>query len=227
MIQCFDWDSNTLNIKTNSKIEFLIHLKGNKTILCGSSATGKSLLCNTISKYQNSFNDQALQKYDLNNIIILNKYNKKELSSASNRLILVDRADLLLEPADIDIINEDTGRNKYMISSRKPLGIYLSPNYFAHLKRKDNIISVEYLFDIRGGINAVHYYRRFQFRPGFLGLCSRNVQRKRQLHDLFYFRKAVSKGDTMSRSSDRPSSKKRSGKKRTRKRKIWADFSSV
>ncbi|GFI11126.1 hypothetical protein IMSAGC007_03599 [Lachnospiraceae bacterium] len=150
MMQCFNWDTNTLNIKTNTNKTFNFILKGNKTVVCGYSATGKSLLCNIIRRYQNSSNVQTLKKYNLDNIFILDRSNKEKLAEQNHKLIIIDRADLILEKADIDIINSDTDINKYLIFSRKPLGIYLSPNYFANLEVEDNTVRLRYLFNVRG-----------------------------------------------------------------------------
>lgn len=151
MVRCFDWNTNTLNIETNTGIKFNLVLKGYKTIVCGNSATGKTLLCNVINGYmQDSLNDPVLRKYNTDNIFILNAQNKQELKTIRYKLIIVDRADLILDDTDIEIINSDTDINKYLIFSRKPLGIYISPNYFGELKDKGDGIEIEYLFNVGG-----------------------------------------------------------------------------
>ena len=145
MKQCFDWETNTLDIETAAGIKFDLKLKGNKTIICGDSATGKTLLCSVIKSYQDSFNDPVLSKYDMSNIILITKQNKHELQSYKSKLMIIDRADLLLNDADVETINNDTDVNKYIIFSRKPLGIYLSPNYYGELITKGDTIGLEYI----------------------------------------------------------------------------------
>lgn len=142
MIQCFNWDTNTLNIETQSGIKFNLVIRENKTVICGESATGKTLLCNTIKELENSS-----KEYDIDNIIILDKDNKNELSNFKHKLIIIDRADLVLDRKDIRIINQDTDINKYLLMSRKPLGIDIIPNNFGEFENKNGIIEIDYSFD--------------------------------------------------------------------------------
>lgn len=155
MIQCFNWDTNTLNIETQSGIKFNLVIRENKTVICGESATGKTLLCNTIKEYKElkglaDGSADSLKKYDTNNIIILDKSNKNELSNLKHKLIIIDRADLILDRKNIRMINYDTDINKYLLISRKPLGIDIIPNNFGEFRNKNGVIEIEYIFDTFG-----------------------------------------------------------------------------
>lgn len=47
--KCFDWGKNVLSFKDKNGNLFHLAFKGNKTIVCGETATGKSLIYNTLS----------------------------------------------------------------------------------------------------------------------------------------------------------------------------------
>ena len=150
MERCFDWDLG-LHLKCNKNIEFKLWLKGFKTIIAGDSGTGKTLLCNKIKELQeNNINAGWLRKYDVGNIVIYNRSKLEDIKKLKRNLIIIDRADLILDKETIDWINYDCGYNKYLIFGRKPLGINLSPNYFGEFISVDGVIQVRYEFDVPG-----------------------------------------------------------------------------
>lgn len=149
-MQCFDWDSNILNITTSNGIKFSLKLRGNKTIITGSGATGKTLLYNTIKEYKENSDKQASNKISFDNIFLLDKHNKEALEIITDKLIIIDRADLILKHKDVNLINRDNCTNKYLIMSRSPLGIELSPNYFAEMVKHGAEVTLQYMFSIRG-----------------------------------------------------------------------------
>lgn len=155
MIQCYDWEENTLKLETSTGFKFNLKIKGKKTIVQGESATGKTMLCNTISQLQKSLNSKELSRYDFDNILIINQNNIEEIRTANHKLIIIDRADLILrlnEPI-IEFINSDRSeKNRYLIFSRVPLGIELSPNYFADMivNEEDREITLHYKFNVKG-----------------------------------------------------------------------------
>lgn len=117
--------------------------------MTGKSATGKSLLCSVIREIQKDKNI-AGKKYDASNIFLIDEDNLHNIDDKKDKLIIIDRADIILDSEAIHMINNDWGYNKYLIFSRKPLGIDLSPNYFAVLEEKDKAFSLNYLFDVKG-----------------------------------------------------------------------------
>ena len=149
MKQCFDWNHNILHIVDLNDNIFYLNLKGLKTIVTGKSATGKSLLCSVIREIQKDKNI-AGKKYDASNIFLIDEDNLHNIDDKKDKLIIIDRADIILDSEAIHMINNDWGYNKYLIFSRKPLGIDLSPNYFAVLEEKDKAFSLNYLFDVKG-----------------------------------------------------------------------------
>lgn len=150
MEKCFDWDSG-LHLKCNEDLEFKLWFKGFKTIIAGDSGTGKSLLCSRIKELQEfNLNPEWMRKYDVDNIIIFDKTKLNTIKNIKEHLIIIDRADLILDTESIDWINYDCGYNKYLIFSRKPLGINLSPNYFGEFININGVIQIKYEFDVRG-----------------------------------------------------------------------------
>lgn len=149
MKQCYDWDDNLLSFTDINDNAFYLKLKGNKTIVSGKSATGKSLLCDILKNYTDD-NNTGLKPYNADNIFIANKDNRDKISAQKKKLIIIDRAEFILTREIIDTINRDRGINRYLIFLRKPLGIELSPNHFAVLKKEGNQITLEYEFDVKG-----------------------------------------------------------------------------
>ena len=144
MKQCFDWNNNILNISDLNDNVFNLKFKGLKTT--GKSATGKSLLCSIIREIQNDKNIVG-KKYDASNLFLVTEENMYNIKNIQDKLIIIDRADIILDSEVINMINNDWGYNKYLIFSRRPLGIDLSPNYFAELEEKDKVFSLKYMFN--------------------------------------------------------------------------------
>lgn len=154
MKRCFDWNKNILKISDMSGNEFELKFKDLKTIVNGDSATGKTLLCSIIRSYMDDMNDDLNKVYDTSNIVLLDKNNMQYIKNMKDKLIIIDRADIILDKDTVEAINIDWGINKYLIFSRKPLGINLSPNYYAIFentsRENGNIVRLKYLCNIGG-----------------------------------------------------------------------------
>ena len=77
--------------------------------------------------------------------------NISEISEVKDKLIVIDRADIILDKTTVKTINNDSS-NRYLIFARKPLGIEVTPNHFAEFqfdydKRQ---VTINYLFDVKG-----------------------------------------------------------------------------
>ena len=150
MQQCYDWQSNVLKFTDVNGNKYNLKFRGNKTIVHGDSATGRSLLCTMLKSYINDNNNASFKPYNADNIFIVSKDNKDKLSLQKGKLIIIDRAELILDEQMVEIINADRGDNRYLIFLRKPMGIELSPNYFGTLCKKDGELQLEYECYIRG-----------------------------------------------------------------------------
>ena len=148
MKNCYDWNNNLIDFIDTNSTRYSLKLRGNKTIIMGASASGKSLLCTRLHDIIMDRNT-GLKPYEANNVFVVNEDNINKLKSIKNKLIIIDRADLLLNKNMIDYINHDSN-NRYLIFARKPLGINLSPNYFGRLIKNDNTIEIEYEFNEKG-----------------------------------------------------------------------------
>ena len=150
MQQCYDWQSNVLKFTDVNGNKYNLKFRGNKTIVHGDSATGKSLLCTMLKSYINDNNNASFKPYNADNIFIVSKDNKDKLSLQKGKLIIIDRAELILDEQMVEIINADRGDNRYLIFLRKPMGIELSPNYLGTLCKKDGELQLEYECYVRG-----------------------------------------------------------------------------
>lgn len=147
MIKVYDWDKNRLEINDKYNNHYYLELRGNKNIVKGCSGVGKTYLCDRIEKIKESFNEN--QKYDASNIIILNKDNIDKLKDFKNQLIIIDKAELLLNESEIEYINLDDN-NRYLIFARVPIGIEVSPNHQADFFIDGNTTRMVYRFNVKG-----------------------------------------------------------------------------
>lgn len=150
MEKCYNWSSNTLKFSDKNNNKFNLSFKGNKTIVFGASATGKTFLCTSIEKIIKDKNN-LLKPYNADNIFILTEDNYEKLKLQEEKLIIIDRAEFILNEDIVNYINKDNN-NRYLIFLRKAMGIELSPNHFAELKMDKNTkeIVLDYEFNIKG-----------------------------------------------------------------------------
>lgn len=149
MEQCYSWENNILNFTDVNDNKYCLKFKGNKTIVCGNSATGKTLICNMLRNYIDD-NNVGIKPYNVDNIFLLSRDNKDKVYEQKDKLIIIDRAEIFIDSELVNFINADRGTNRYLIFLRKPIGIELSPNYFATLIRVDNRLELAYQFDVKG-----------------------------------------------------------------------------
>lgn len=147
-MEIYNWDENRILFTDKYGITFDIQLRGKIIIGGGKSGSGKTLLCNRINNILKDRN-KLKNQYRASNIFMLNEDNIDKLSHQQHKLIIIDRADILLTDKDTNIINKDT-LNRYLIMSRKPLKIEVSPNHFADFIKINNRITTNYEFNIAG-----------------------------------------------------------------------------
>ena len=147
-MEIYNWDENKISFEDKYGIKFNIQLRGQITIVNGSSASGKTLMCSRIKDIQKDKNNIA-KKYNSDNIFIVNDDNIDKLADQKHKLIIIDRADMLLSEKEEQIINSDV-YNRYLIFVRRPLNIEVSPNHFADLIKREQEISTQYEFNVKG-----------------------------------------------------------------------------
>ena len=119
---------------------------GKKQLIC----EGKSLLYSTLKYIKSSRNSEKFNRYDVDNIVLADEENIKDIGEYENKLIIVDRGDMVVTQEATKVINSDFGRNRYLIFARKSLGIELSPNYYATIVNHNKVFCLEYAFSIKG-----------------------------------------------------------------------------
>ena len=122
--------------------KFDFKLKGAKTIV-----SGKSFIYNLIKKMKDG--DSRDSKYDTSNIILINKNNVNDMRQYKDRLIIIDRAEIILNKDIVKFINEDLN-NRYLIFCRKHIGLLLSPNYYGQMVNDNGTFRIVYDFNVRG-----------------------------------------------------------------------------
>lgn len=150
MENCYNWTSNTLKFSDKNGNRFNLKFKGDKTIVSGESATGKTFICTSLDRLIKDKNN-SLKPYSADNIFILTDDNYERLSLQEKKLIIIDRAEFVIDEDIVNFINRDK-KNRYLIFLRKAMGIELSPNHFAELKRDESTKEtvLDYQFDIKG-----------------------------------------------------------------------------
>lgn len=66
-----------------------------------------------------------------------------------DRLIIIDRAEIILNKDIVKFINEDLN-NRYLIFCRKHIGLLLSPNYYGQMVNDNGTFRIVYDFNVRG-----------------------------------------------------------------------------
>lgn len=148
MKQMYEWSSNIIKFSDKYKNEFELELRGRITVIYGASATGKTLVCNRIKQIQNDDNIGAAT-YVADNILLVERSNKDKVYETKQKLIVIDKAERLLDDKLIEHINQD-GSNRYLLMLRKPVGIDATPNHYGVLSRERNKVMIEYKYNIGG-----------------------------------------------------------------------------
>lgn len=143
MVKCYSWNTNILDFTDVNGNKYHLAFRGDKTIVSGKSATGKTLLCTMLNNYLKDNNTQ-LKPYDTDNLFIVSSDNKDKIIRQTGKLIIIDRAEFILDEAIVSFINRDRGNNRYLIFLRKPMGIELSPNHFAELVEHNGTLELKY-----------------------------------------------------------------------------------
>lgn len=139
-----------LEIKVETlEYEVDLRLRHEKTLVCGESSTGKSLLFNVIK------NHEAVNKTDrficINADNIINgDYTSiiSVLKKAHNKIILIDHANHILDIDEIsEIVYSDVDRNNYYIIIGRSILIGNNMCDIAEPLVTENRIELEYLFE--------------------------------------------------------------------------------
>lgn len=141
----YNFENNYLEVKIKTGIEYKLQMRGHISVLNGASSTGKTFLCDYISTIQQGMDFDK----EFENVVILNLSNRDIIFNQKQKLIIIDRAEMLLTPEMINFINNDR-ENNYLIIARGVTGIRVTPNYVATLERNGNTFSLKYKFNRRG-----------------------------------------------------------------------------
>lgn len=145
-MNAYNYESNILDIKDKYNNHYILQLRGNKTLIKGSSGTGKTYVYDMIE----AIKKKKLQSdYSVENIVPISELNIEQLSKYKDKLIIIDRAEFILKEEDILHINSDTS-NRYLIFSHVALGLDLSPNHQGDLITENGITKIQYRFNVKG-----------------------------------------------------------------------------
>lgn len=145
-MNAYNYEQNLLEIKDKYNNNYRLELRGNKNLVKGNSGTGKTYLVDLIKSIKEN---KVQSEYNVDNIEILNNLNLCNLKTFKNKLILIDKAEFILDTQNILYINSDTN-NRYLIFSRVPLGIELSPNHQADFITDNGVTTMNYRFNVKG-----------------------------------------------------------------------------
>ncbi len=148
MQQSYDWNNNIIQFEDKYCNKFNLQLRGKITIVTGDSASGKTLLCNKLKSIKHDKN-LSKQIYRADNIFLVNDDNIDALINQKKKLIIIDRAEQILTSDIVDSINQDKD-NRFLIFTRKPIGIIATPNHFAEMQLINGELTLQYKFNVRG-----------------------------------------------------------------------------
>lgn len=152
MVKIFN--DNKLKFKISDKISVDLEFRGKKQVVLGESATGKSLIFKKLEQIISNNNVDS-DGVDASNIILIDKKDNDgtvadKLKRNNHKLIIIDRADILLDKEAAIIINSNIECNTYLIFARGGLGLNLSPNYYAELINNNGVFELKWKFNEKG-----------------------------------------------------------------------------
>lgn len=140
----YSYEENYLKIKAPN-FNFNLNLRAPITVICGNSATGKTLLLNTIHEVQKFRQDAGLAAR--NPVIVFFGDETIEFEDVE-QLVIIDRGDFCLTDEICDKIR-NCKRTKFLIMARGLHNLGLTPNYYAELVRSNTELSLHYKFSER------------------------------------------------------------------------------
>lgn len=144
MVNGYDFETGKFIGKFND-VKFDLDIRKPIVQIMGDSATGKTLLVNYLKADKLSAKYNGISDYP--NVCVFDSNSSYiDLSGLQDKLIVIDRGDLVLPDTLIDRIRSDK-YNSYLIFARVTLPLGLSPNYYGEFKvSEDNVISIAYMF---------------------------------------------------------------------------------
>ena len=112
-----------------------LKLRDRKIVIDGDTATGKSLLVSAIERKRNvSRKDVLWSKVEI--FGYRQSDNLAKIRELSNKIIVIDNANLLMSADDVDYINSDY-KNQYIIIGRYLKGLTVLPNHIAQIVKEE------------------------------------------------------------------------------------------
>lgn len=112
----YDKKLRHLIVSSGEAVTFDIQLRGRINVVRGAAATGKTYMC-TLIRNENHHTDVVVFERGVNSV--------RDLTSLSDKLIIIDRADMLSAEV-VEHISQDLD-NTYLIMARVPLGLGITP----------------------------------------------------------------------------------------------------
>lgn len=135
----YDKKARHLIVSSGEAVTFDIQLRGRLNVVGGAATTGKTYMC-TLIRTGNHHSDVVVFERGVNSV--------RDLTSLSDKLIIIDRADLLSAEV-VEHISQDLD-NTYLIMARVPLGLGITPNYIGEFVRDNRLITMRYNFSVPG-----------------------------------------------------------------------------
>ncbi len=135
----YDKKMRHLIVSSEEAVTFDIQLRGRINVVRGAAATGKTYMCNLI-RDENPHKDVVVFERGVDSV--------RDLTSLSDKLIIIDRADMLSAEV-VEHISQDLN-NTYLIMARVPLDLGITPNYIGEFVRDNRLITMRYNFSVPG-----------------------------------------------------------------------------
>lgn len=144
MVNIYDYENSKLYLPYGDKAIFDLSIRKPITIVSGNSASGKTLLVSCIKS--TILNMKRNNKGSVPNIVAFDdEFSISKVETLPNSLIVIDRAELILNDEDVKYIREDN-KHHYLIFARGFLDLDLTPNYFGEFIKEGSVITISYDF---------------------------------------------------------------------------------
>lgn len=146
MFVAVDGDS----IIVDGKVKLDIELRGSVMIIMGNSATGKTLLYNTIADCLDA--ERLTGKKYISSALPfkLINFRSENIHIEDGFLYIIDNADIVIDKSISDAIMLHREHSRFIIFGRDSYNLDLSPNYFGELYQDGDTIRTKYKYSDRG-----------------------------------------------------------------------------
>lgn len=138
----FDYQNNRLYFEARHGFIFDLQLRSRITIITGASATGKTLLFDSLYAIKRG---GRFNKFNMEKIHLFTVDNQVEFPD-EECLVIIDRGDIVIDDSVCQKIM-DARKAHFLLFLRSGRNLHVPPSQFGEFVRNDKMIHIQYAWD--------------------------------------------------------------------------------